>query len=834
MAMKLLDLNGIWKMTAVGETEALPSCIPGTVAGTLLAHGRIPDPYWRDNEEKVLPTFERDYSFSRDFDVDPALLDHDRVVLRCDGLDTLAEISLNGQPVARCDNMHVLWRFDVKEMLRPGRNTLEIVFRSPVSYAGEHPNPMGTFPSSLRKASCMFGWDWGLRLPDSGIWRDISLEGFDRIRLDSLRILQKHAAEGVELDILPRTEAWDENVILKTEVFGPDGDLLFSATGEQLTCLLPDPQLWYPSGYGAQPLYTVRVTAEQDGRVLDTLEKRIGLRTVSLDRSRQPDGTYDYRFFINGKPVYIKGQALVIEDAFLQRSRPDRWQRLVDNAVRSHLNCIRVWGGAYYPPEIFFDFCDAAGILVYMDFMFACSPYPTDEAFLANVRLEAGQQVRCLSTHPSLLVLCGNNEVALILNMLTSSDPMAVEARKLFGLGDSFAIPEEVTRRLYADYDLLFSGTLKEISAEYAPEIPYVTSSPSLPEGVQGGTNDYFTNGDMHFYLQYFGNLPYQAMEEMPARLLSEVGFESYPSMKTIRAFCDPEDIRPDSPVMLCHQKCRNGNETIEEYMARDYIVPEDFSHYVYLSQLMQAEILKFTCDVYRRKSDFNRGTIIWQYNDCWPVVSWSGVDYYGRWKGMQYYIRRFFAPVMATAKIEGDRVQLWVCNQSPEDFRGSLSWALCDAEGKAVRDGQLEVCIPSGESRCADTPDFAGDLLVRGRDALHLEYRLLDKAGARLAFETALFCLPKEHLFAPADIRFSVAPTDEGFRISVTSDRYAKAVALYTETGDCLFSDNWFDLAAGEEKTVTVRKEDTDISSSEQMQEALRVLSLNAVLPQR
>lgn len=608
--MKAVDLNGIWQMSVKGESETLTANVPGTVAEALLAAGKIPDPYWRDNETKALPVFDKDYVFSRIFTVGEELLSHERVYLRCDGLDTVAEITLNGECLAKTDNMHRIYRFDIKRLLHAGENTLSVLFHSPI--VGQEGVGMGSFPAGLRKAACMYGWDWGLSLPDSGIWRDISIEVFDRVQIDWIRISQSHAPGQVTLDIIPEAEVWDDGVVLRGEILDPEGNLIGAGNGA-FQVKIENPRLWEPVGFGEQPLYTVRITAQKDGKLLDTMGKNIGLRTVELDRSRQPDGCYDYSFKINGRSVYIRGQAMVIEDAFLGRSTPERWNRLVDNAVRSNLNCIRVWGGAYYPPELFFDLCDRAGILVYMDFMFACRPYPADDVFCENVRVEAEQQVKMMASHPSLRVLCGNNEIGLIQQCITTpNDPIGKALMEIAG-GAAGALTDEMVKVLTDNYVRLFREVLKEVSAGYAPEIPYVLSSPSLPDGVEGSITDMLVNGDMHFYLQYVGNLPYQTMAKIAARMLSEVGFQSYPSMKTVKAFCTQEDMRPDSPVMYAHQKCKNGNETIEEYMGRDYTVPTNFEDYVYLSQLMAAEIMKFTAETYRRQSAFNRGTIIWQ-----------------------------------------------------------------------------------------------------------------------------------------------------------------------------------------------------------------------------
>lgn len=577
-------LNGRWILEPAEGGEALPCTIPGSIASALLDHGKMPDPYWRGNEEAVRPVFEKDYRFRRKFTVAPDAIAHRHVELCCDGLDTLAELTLNGVPIGTADNMHRTWRFDVKGVLRPGENTLEILFHSASGYLKAHPSRIGKPHSVIRKAACMFGWDWGLNLPDMGIWRDIFLEMFDEGRLEGVIIHQEHLTDLVKLTVEPVCVQADPDLQARITLRAPEGTILEQKTvfgGSSCVFAIQSPQLWWPAGYGGQPLYTLETELLAGEKVCDRREQRIGLRTIVLDRT-EVEGGSRYAFTVNGVPVFFRGENLIIEDAVLSRATEDRWKRLVGNCLKSNLNGIRVWGGAVFPPDLFYDLCDEAGLMVYQDMMFACSFYAISEPFLENVRGELNDNLARISHHACLALLCGSNEIDATYTVGCSTDPETAELRRLFGAGKD-PLPEPVQQLLWAQYTPLFLRLIPDVARRWAPDTGYVPSSPSVR--IPGGAKsffDYLSDGDMHYYLQYNGNAPYQKIRNFRCRFMTEMGFQSYPSMKTVCAFTEPEDRLPYTPVMFAHQKCANGNETIELYMERDYCVPKDFADYVY------------------------------------------------------------------------------------------------------------------------------------------------------------------------------------------------------------------------------------------------------------
>lgn len=831
--MKQIDLNGTWQMYPAQGGERVDAQVPGSVAATLLAHGQMADPYLLDNEAKVQPLFDEDYVFCRSFAVADDDLRHDRLLLHCDGLDTLAEISINGTLLGTANNMHRTWIYDVKPLLRAGENDISILFSSPVRYIKEHAAPVGKPYTALRKAACMYGWDWGLSLPDSGIWRDIYLEAFDAAQLQHVAVGQKHSESGVEISIAPQMECWGEDVEIVVELHSPAGETLLRQTAPAAgeACFVAQvtaPQLWWPVGHGGQPLYTGRVQLLQNGRLLDEKSLSVGLRTITLDRTAEAEGS-GYRFIVNGSPIFFRGENLIIEDSILSCTTPARWERLVQNCVASNLNGIRVWGGAYYPPDIFYELCDRYGLLVYQDFMFACSFYTIDEAFMANVKCELEDNLKRIAHHACIAVYCGNNEIDFLYTVAGSDDTEIAALREFFGA--TKASPE-ARAFLEQMYKPLFLQLIPSLCKYYAPGTSYVHSSPSTRQfGGAASFMDYLKDGDMHYYLQYNGNAPYQKMRIMRSRFITEMGFQSYPSIKSIRAFANGQALASNSAILRCHQKCRDGNEAIETYMRRDYIVPTRFEDYVYLSQLQAGEIMKYSVEHFRRDSGYCGGIITWQLNDCWPVVSWSGIDYYGRWKALQYYTRRYFAPVLVSAQDEGLAVSLWVSNDGATAFSGQLYWQLRGSGGDIVRQGQAPVDATPGSSAVYAETNFEGAIHPGEEGKYYLEYRL-EQGGQSQGGGTVLFTQANAFAFEKPELELDVLEDEAGFCVRVRSSCFAKGIMLDTVQGDCIFSDNWFDLSPGDEKQVMVRKADVQgITSLQMLRDNLFATSLNHIM---
>ena len=823
--MKIVSLNGFWRLTG-GGYDVL-AAVPGSVVSALLENKLIPDPYYGDNEFAVQSIFDHDYVFSRQFHLEQEDLNCSRVLLRCDGLDTVCRIVLNGIEIASVDNMHLQYCFDVGAHLHAGDNEIRLEFTSPVEYSKTLDSPMGKAFASMRKAHCMFGWDWGICLPDSGIWRDIFFEFVNEGRLTDLNVRQHHAHGCVTLELQACAELLREAEV-RFAVTDPDGVCLCEriVRAEEWTNLsvkIEQPRLWWPAGYGEQPLYQVSAELISEGIVADSRALQIGLRTVSLNRGPNNEG--DYQFFVNGVPVYIKGANIVIEDAIISRSGRERWEQMVLNAVKANYNTLRVWGGAYYPPDVFFELCDRNGIMIYQDFMFACRFYWPSPEFLKSISEEVRQTVIRLRNHPCLCQWCGNNEADFFFTAFTSLDEETAAARRMF---HKELYTEEEQRRVTELYSKTFLDVIPKIVQGLSPEVGYVHSSPSV--GDKLGVSDmfeYFPKGDAHYYHHVNDDAPYQKLEQFKIRLLSEFGFQSYPSMKTLREYLPADKLEPYSKEMLVHQKFVGGNEVIELYLSRDFFVPQDFEQYVYMSQMMAGEILRYTAEHMRRDRDYSRGLLLWQHNDCWPVVSWAGVDYRGRWKGQQYYAKRFFSPVLVSAKVEGGKAKLYVINDRPYPVSGELYWALYEDNRKVGRNLK-EITLPPHSSAVYDELDVPCEELLNRSVLCYGFWQQFDC----LSQGSMLFVEQKDYVFEMPLVFIEYFSDGEEYRIEFNAYGYVKGLFLDLEEGDALFSDNFFDLEPGMRRVISVRKDEiTGVANLDDLKRQLKLMCVNQVV---
>ena len=788
--MQKLNLNGSWTLDVIaGDGSAVyskvPAKVPGSVYHDLLAAGQIEDPFWRDNETEALKLMEHSFRYARSFGVSPELLAADAVRLRCEGLDTLATVEINGQPAGRADNMHRTWEFDVKALLRPGENAIAVTFASPTRFLRQanaetfldgSTDAMAGFPH-LRKAHCMFGWDWGPRLPDAGIWRGISLIGVETARIRQVRVRQRHGEGRVVCAIETDIERLSDGTLLTG--FGPRCEIT-----------VEHPELWWPNGYGAQPLYGISVELKAGGRLLDAWKKRIGLRTLTLHREKDQWGEcFCHR--VNGVDIFAMGADYIPEDNLLPRVTPERTRRLLSDAAAAHMNTIRVWGGGYYPDDFFFDICDELGLLVWQDFMFACAEYLLTDAFDASIRAEFTDNVRRLRHHASLALWCGNNEM-----------------ESFTGDGRWFH-----RKRSQADYLKIFEYILPQVLKEEDPDTFYWPSSPSSG-GSLDKPNDP-TRGDNHYWDVWHGMKPFTDYRNHHFRYVSEFGFQSFPAMATIEGFTLPEDRNVFSYVMEKHQRNAAANGKIAEYLSQTYRFPKDFDAFVYASQLLQAQAMQYGVEHWRRHRGRCMGALVWQLNDCWPVVSWASIDYHGRWKALHYYEKRFFAPVLISCHEEGvlsqrasvndepkpirKSARLNVSNETMNDFIGTARWSLRRPDASVIREGSFEVKVPALSALWLEEQDFSGEDTY----GCYYAYALLDASGQCVSSGTVLFCPPKHFRFADPKLTARL----EGDEIIVTARAYAKSVEILAGP-DTLLSDNFFDMNAGEARVKVLRGE--------------------------
>ena len=804
--MKTISLNGAWTLEIPASAfGAVPAAVPGSVYHDLLTAGCIEDPFWRDNETEALKLMENDFVYSRRFEVGADLLGCESVILRCEGLDTLAEIRLNGSLAGTAENMHRIWEYNVKSLLREGENDISVRFASPTKYIREayalsradgSSDAMVGFPL-LRKAHCMFGWDWGPRLPDAGIWRPISLLGIDTARIRDVLILQDHSRSPDAVALTVRTNL--EHVgagetAVRVRVTGPGGET-FEACGEEAVIHIPEPKLWWPAGFGDQPLYTVTVTLEKDGAELDASEKRIGLRTMTVTRKKDEWGE-SFSHCVNGVDIFAMGADYIPEDNLLPRVNPERTRKLLTDARAANMNCVRVWGGGYYPEDAFYDICDELGLLVWQDFMFACAVYNLTDEFEANITAEFVDNVRRLRHHPSLALWCGNNEM-----------------EQFVAQGEWVS-----SKRQAADYIKMYEYVIPKVLKTEDPQAFYWPASPS-----SGGSFDEPQDpnrGDVHYWDVWHGLKPFTDYRNYLFRYVSEFGFQSFPCMETIESFTLPEDRNLFSYVMEKHQRNASANGRIVFYLSQMYLYPREMSELVYASQLLQAQAMQYGVEHWRRHRGHCMGAVIWQLNDCWPVASWASIDYFGRWKALHYYAKRFFAPVLISCHEEGilsqntnvnaepfalkKSARLNVSNETRSPFAGTVRWSLRRPDASVIREGSESVSVSALDTLWLDELDFSEEDTY----GTYFAYELLDAEGRTVGGGSVLFCPPKHFRFA--DPGLSVRR--EGDELVVTARAYARSVEILAGA-DTVLEDNYFDMNAGERRVKIVRGEPGELS---------------------
>lgn len=790
-----VNLGGAWRMREADSETWHSAHVPGSVYADLTADGTMPDPFWRENELDAFERMKKDYVYQRAFTVTEAQLAHAHVELVCKGLDTLAHVSLNGREIAFADNMHITWVWDVKEQLHAGENTLEIRFDSPILYCAKKAEEAPGWESSdatpgfrhLRKAHCMFGWDWGPRLPDAGIWRPIFLRTWDTARLENALMLQAHHDGVVDVTIRPEIageSAWS------AEITAPDGEVLTlpeTMAAEQVIAI-QNPQLWWPNGLGKQPLYRVTVRLATG----DTRVWRIGLRTMTVSREKDEWGE-EFCHVVNGMKVFAMGADYIPEDNILARVTPERTRRLLEDCKAANFNAIRVWGGGYYPDDAFYDICDELGLLVWQDLMYSCAFYDLTPDFERSIRVETQQNVARLRHHASLALICGNNEMEMFMAGANS----ALINHRTWEFVPTY--PHHIT-----DYVKMFEYILPAIVKETAPQTYWWPASPSSGGNFDAPNDE--NRGDNHYWDVWHGEKPFTEYRKFFFRYASEFGFQSFPCLKSVVQFTLPDDRNIFSRVMERHQRNQAANGKILSYLSQTFRYPNSFDDLLYASQLMQAEAIRYGVEHWRRNRGRCMGAIIWQLNDIWPVASWASIDYYGRWKALHYAAKRFFAPVMISAEEEGELSQnpkineyhpapleksfrLNVCNETLRDVTGEVVWALRTPDGAIVRQNQQTLTIPAMSAKWLDKVDCA-DASLTGH---YVSFAFVVDDVA-LSEGTCIFCAPKHFEFV--DLRLTLET--RGDTLVVTSHAYAKQVWLESEDADLLLDDNAFDMNPG------------------------------------
>lgn len=815
--------NAVWTFRQAGAQDWLPAQVPGGVHTDLLAAGLIPDPFFGDNELKVQWVAEKDWEYTGGFELNAAQTAAAHIFLVADGLDTLADVTLNGQALGKTDNMFIQYRWDVKKLLRPGKNEVKILFRSAVNFglARNLEKPLTT-PSPItimggvftRKAPCHFGWDWGPKVPPTGIWRDLRLESYQSARIADVHLRQAHGKKGVGVSAAVQVEAWDgQPLTARLVVVSPNGkkqvlaEAPVNGGAADLSVLVKSPQLWWPNGYGDQPLYGVKVELLAGQQLEDSKDYQLGLRTVVL--KREPDQWGEsFSFEVNGVPVFMKGADWIPADSFPTRMTEARYDNLLQSAVDSHQNMLRVWGGGYYEEDTFYDLCDRYGILLWHDFMFACYIYPHDEAeFIENLRVEVDYNVKRLRHRTCLALWCGNNEMEQGWADWGWTNP-----------NDPLKVLEKIA------YEKYFYHTLPEWISGLDTDHPYWPSSASSntpmtdPNGME--------QGDMHYWDVWHGRKPFTAYRTTYPRFMSEFGFQSLPPIETVRTYAEEKDWNMTSFIMEHHQRSGSGNGLMIGQMTDTFRMPVDFVALTYLSMLLQAEGIRYGVEHWRRNKHRVSGTLYWQLNDCWPVASWASLDYYGRWKALHYAAKRFYAPLLMSIEDIGTTMKLYVTSDINQTVEGKVRWLLMTIGGETVKSGEAAFTLAALQSQQIADLDFSAEVLGAGdrRRELILVAELV-QGEQRLSASVALFS-PNKHLEL-ADPGLEVQAVKDGklAKVLVTARSLARFVELKLEGADVVFSDNYFDVPAG--WTVAVTCPIPAGWTLQKLRKTLRVMSL-------
>ncbi len=789
------EIHSGWQMRQAGWEKFLPASVPGSVYHDLMQNGKMDDPFWRDNFPKALKRMDHDYEYKTEFAADKALLKSDAVLLRFEGIDTVADVFLNGERLGHTENMHRTFEFEVKDLLKEEGNELRVLLHSPTRFIKEeykHNVADGSEEAmvgfaNLRKTHCMFGWDWGPRLPDAGLWRPVKLLGIEKARVDSVYVTQKHEDGKVTLHFDVDADVYDREALMGYTVLitDPDGkETLCKGSPEEI--VIERPQLWWPNGFGAQPLYTVEVRLYAGGKQVDAWKKRIGLRTLTMHIEKDAYGE-SFAHEVNGVQVFAMGADYIPEDSIFPRINEARTRELLRQCKEAHFNTIRVWGGGYYPDDWFYDACDEMGLMVWQDFLFACAVYNLTDEFEDNIRAEFADNIKRLRHHASLALWCGNNEMEMFVER---------------GLWVKTPIQK-------SDYVKMYEYILPKVLKELDPQTFYWPASPSSGGGFDDPNG--FDRGDVHYWDVWHGNVPFTDYRRYYFRYLSEFGFQSFPSVETVKTFALPEDCNPFSYVMEKHQRNNAANGKIMNYLYQTYLYPTSFDAFVYASQLLQADAIRYGVEHFRRNRGRCMGAIYWQLNDCWPVISWASIDYCGRWKALHYAAKRFFRPLTLSCAEEGLLTQnpninferyeyeenalkkgmrLCVENETMLSHTVEVTWQLRRADASVIRQGRETVTVEPLSSKWLEYEDFA-DADTFGD---YIAYQMTEN-GAPAASGTALFCAPKHFRFADPQLALRV----EGDEIVVTAAAYARSVQILNADDTLKLSDNFFDMNAGE-----------------------------------
>jgi beta-mannosidase len=828
-------INSGWKFRETGSGHWYDASVPGTVHTDLMAAGLIKDPFYRLNEKEVQWVDKKDWEYETVFDTGPDLLDKRNIYIECLGLDTYADIYLNGSQIIKADNMFRNWRADIKHLLKPTGNILKVFFHSPVNHdipkydslpyhypaANDQSGNGGLGDKKVsvfaRKAGYHYGWDWGPRLVTSGIWRNIIITGWDGARINDIFFEQKKISPAFA-DIKAHIEISAESNIKNVEICISDTatsqvfikkeiDLTKGNNLIEIPFRINSPRLWWANGLGPQNMYDFLTTIKEGSGVLDEKLKKTGIRSLKLITSKDKDG-HTFHFELNGHPLFCKGANYIPQDNFVTRVTDSQYIKTIGDAAKANMNMLRVWGGGIYENDIFYDLCDKYGILVWQDFMFACSMYPAEGEFLENVRREAEYNVKRLRNHACIALWCGNNEIQ--------------EAWYSWHWKEqSYSLGKKTGDKVWNEFKNLYYKTLPETVNKYDPQVSY---RPSSPFSDYGKAQD-FTEGDYHYWNIWHGKKPISEYNRVKARFFSEYGMQSFPDFISVKRYAPLESDRNIyGEVMMSHQRGGpEANELIESYIKSEYTDPADFADFLYVNQLLQADAIKTAIEAHRRSKPYCMGTLYWQLDDCWPVASWSGIDYYGRWKALHYFAKKAYEDILVSPIKQGNELYIYLVSDRLSDTRGKLDIKIMKFDGQVIYSHISEINIPADkvvsgvELKVTDIPGNIkqNDIFVRA---------VFTDENGKSYDNNYVMLKQKEMNYPRTEIKTEIEPLGiDKYSLTLTSPFFARAVYVEIDDPRTFVSDNYFDLLPRSPASITVSSDLTE----DELKKSLKIYTL-------
>ena len=808
---EIVLLNQGWMFSQSGTDKWMTATVPGTVHQDLLAHQLLPNPFFGTNEQKIQWVENEDWEYKTTFTVTEEQLSRGAASLVFEGLDTYANVYLNGALLLKADNMFLGYSIPVKEVLHKGENRLHIFFRSPIketlpqwaSNGFDYPADNDHLDKKLsiftRKAPYSYGWDWGIRMVTSGIWRPAYLRFYDVATIDDYHVKQlsltdQRAEVSNELEINSiLSEQTEAEVVVsyslkngepvtkkKTVTLNPGINKI------KIPVEVDNPVRWMPNGWGEPTLYDFTAQVVCQGKTIASDHHRIGLRTIRLVNEKDEHGE-SYFFEVNGIPMFAKGANFIPNDILLPTMTDERYATLFRDIKEANMNVIRVWGGGTYEDNRFYDLADENGILIWQDFMFGCTTYPADPTFLKRVSDEVDYNIKRLRNHACLAMWCGNNEI--------------LEGLKYWGWQSRYT--PEVYEEFYRNYDKLFRGLLPAKVKEWDEGRSYIHTSPYFSSW---GRPDSWNIGDSHNWGIWYGKKTFESSDTEIGRFQSEFGFESFPEMKTIATFASPEDYEIESEVMTAHQKSTQGNALIRTYMERDFIVPEKFEDFVYVGLVLHGQGMRYCFEAHRRNRPYCMGTLYWQLNDSWPVVSWSSIDYYGNWKALHYQAKRAFAPLIINPIHENGNLNVYLLSDKLEDSSDmTLDMRLMDFKGKKLLQKSAKVAVAANTSAkvfgCA-LDEWADEAQ---RKECYLLLSLKDRQGKEITRDIHYFLPTKDLNLPQTTVNSKLKVQDGRCEVTLSASKLAKDIFVQIPYQGARFTDNFFDLLPGETRKIVI-----------------------------